>query len=475
MSAWGGGLNGFASGLNNGLALGQRLNDLIEQDQIAKVREQGLAEAKAMQAKATPQITDNGDMQNLKANPQASQDPNLAPQPVNTDLAKVGAQPPQQSEGMQTYPVSQPQVQDASQLGSQPLASAAPGAQPEPQVSFANGLPQQKVPRFNVGGQGFDTQEEAAAYVKKQTPALTSFYKDSLIPKMTEALIAQGKPDQAAAWQKYADEDQTRTNMGTWGKAVQLAQFGDYSSAAQELFKLHPHFDDGLELVSTKETKGPDGQDGFTMTLRDENGKEQQVFHDAKTITEFGLSQLSPIEMFNKRFQRQAQADTLAAKERIDERNDGRTATRQLENEKARDAAAAKRQDASIQANKDRDEQRAKDKTAQIEKAATLRAKNDAAKIEAGAKYQKSKSPEERRAIVVTELAKDPLFKLAPRDEQEAQVENVMSMIKGSKPAQTTPNPMEQGLPQSRQQAPAGKIGVDIYDPTTGKMRTVYR
>jgi hypothetical protein len=485
MSSFGAGLAGFANGMNSGLLTGQRLAEMYEQKQIADVRAQGLAEAKAMQAAAAPKIQDLGDEQNLTSNPQMSRDPNAQPEPVNTSLQQFqnNAQA-QQDGGPGSMPVAPPQAQDTNTLSDKPLASAAPGTaprDPDAAPAFANGLPQTPRKRFNVDGQEFDTQEEAAAHVKKSTPALHTFFKDTLIPKMTDALIAQGKPEQAAAWQKYADEDQTRTNMATWGKAIRLAQFGDHSGAAEELFKLHPHFDDGYEVVKSEPTKGPNGADGFTMIVKGPDGKEEKMYQDAQTITEIGLSQLSPIEMFNKRFARQTQADVLKAKEAIDVRNDGRTADRQLANAKERDAAAEKRQAAKIDADKARDEQRGKDKMEQIEKAYKLRAQNDADRIKAAGVFRKGTSPEETRKQVYLTLARDPMFSLASPDEQNDRIERAISQINAgpakAAPAQVVPNPgldpRQQGVQTSS--APAGKRAVQVWDAASGGVKTIYR
>ena len=127
MSNFGVGLAGFVNGLSGGISLGRQLRQIMQDEQIAKVREQGIAEAKELQDKATPQIQDLGDQQNLTSNPQASMDPNAAT-PVNTDINKIGLQPQadQSPDAVQTSPVAAPDVQDTSQLSDRPLASAAP-------------------------------------------------------------------------------------------------------------------------------------------------------------------------------------------------------------------------------------------------------------------------------------------------------------------------------------------------------------
>lgn len=470
MASFGAGLAGFANGLNNGLALGSRLSDLVQEDKLQKVREQGLAEALAMQAAAAPKVTDNGDMQNLTARPQQSVDPSAAQQPKPGSVA-LGLLQQNQAAGL---PVSAPEQQPVADLSATPQASQAPVQQAFESASpMAGGIQLAAPKRFDVGGKQFDDKKAADAYAKSQAPAIEEFYATTLVPRMTEALTGQGKIKEAAEWQKYAEDSKTKTAMRTWGEAFQFAQLGDYNQAAQRLMKLHPDFDDGYELVSSKPTKGPDGADGFTMKLRDEDGNEQEVFHDARTITEVGLSQLSPIEMFNKRFQRQTQADTLAAREAIDARNDRRTAERQSQGIGQRNDGAADRQEQKLAYDREKLNRTEEGKDKRLERAAVLRAENDAKKIASAGGYRKDASPAEQRRIVWQTLSKDDLFKLSTPEEQEERINSALQFIGGGDaPAaapsgSTTANPFTGGASQ------APNRGVPVF--RNGKIEYINR
>lgn len=511
MSNWGAGLAGLTSGIANGITLGRQIRGAIDENQLAQVRAQGLAEAQAAQAAATPQIQDNGDANNLTSNPQASQDPNATPEPINTSLTAAiqGAQDAQsapdadaRAAGIKTYAVQAPEApQSTDQLSSTPLASAAPDATPDAGSAAPSNLdaaarsglaPLTPAKRFNVNGQGFDTQEDAAAYVKKQTPDLSTFYSKTLVPKMKDALVAQGKIDQAAAWQKYADEDQTQTNAKTWLKAVQLSQFEDYNGAAEQLMKLHPHFDDGVDLLSSTPTKGPNGEDGFTMKIRDQDGSEKTIYQDSKTITELGLTQLSPIEAFNKRFARQTQADSMAARATIDQQNDQRTLNRSLLVAGVQAGSRQKVAETNTEARKDvaktnNDAKSARQtsedaaKSARIDQAAKNRIAQLDHQLQTSGQYRKGVSPQEREAMVVTHLASDPMFNmLSPADRQKKVAETLALLPKPTAaPAQTVPNPMQQGIQTSSvpaaPAAPAGKTAVPVFNPATGKIENVFR
>jgi hypothetical protein len=479
--SYGAGLAGFVSGIAGGMQLGQMYKKADEEYQLAKVREQGIAEARAMQAAAAPKMQDLGDEQNLTANPQASRDPHAQPEPVNTSLAQFQNNvQAQQDGGPQTQPVAPPQMQDANRLSDQPLASAAPNAQvrdPEAAPAFANGLPQTPRKRFNVDGQGFDTADEAAAYVKKSTPDLSTFYDKTLVPRMRDKLLEMGRPDQAEAWEKYSETAQTKANAKTWLKALQLERLGDHMGSAEELFKLHPHYKDGYKVVSADAAKSPDGKQGYMMVIEGPDGEQQKIFQDAETITRLGLPALSPIEAFKKEQATLLQHDVMQAKEAIDLRNDTRTADRQMANTKQRDADAAEREKARLKAASEENDKKIKARLDQSREGWAAAATRDADKIASQGQYRKAVSPEERQAIVVSGLSKDPMFNMLSPEEKKQRVLDTMALIpQPKKAAQTVPNPgldpRQQGIPSA---APAGKKAVTVWDPTTNGVKTVYR
>ncbi len=484
---------GFGAGFSNGLDTGDKMVSSIHDMQIRHVREAGMAEAKALQQQAAPKVTDNGDAENLTARPQASSDPGAAP--VETRLPE-NRPDPAAPDAIVTAPVSASDVQDSTQLSNRPLSSApmagamVPAAEAQPAATAsadpaaAKGFSLAQPKRFNVDGKEFDTAEQAAAHVKKSTPPLADFYKTTLIPKMAEAYIAQGKPEMAAAWQKYADDSDTQQHMKTYSKAVKLAQFGDYSGSAQELMKLHPHYQDGYDLVGAEATKGPDGSDGFTMTIKGPDGKEQQMFQNARTLTQLGLSQMSPDKMFEKQYDSQQKADIAKIGANIQTKK----ITALTERETLRQDGANTRSDARIESADSRaeeartaraaaDDKKIAAKKDQIDQTFQLRAKE----IANGTAYRKAVSPEERQAIVVAGMAKDPLFQMKTPAEQKAAVEQVMSLIPQAKakpaapvapagPTGAVPNPFAPAAPAAPQQA-----GVPVFDPATGAIKFVSR
>lgn len=525
MSNWGAGLNGLAAGMQNGLVLGRAIRGAMDDYSLQKVREQGIAEANAAATAAAPQLTDNGDMQNLTANPQMSADPSAAPEPVNTSLDAFtsNAQAAQgdpllaaRGEGVKTSAVQAPDAPeptDAAGLSSTPQATRPDGSTLDQAVAGKDlpnfdaaaraGKPPLSAPkRFNVDGQEFDDEKSARDYISQHTPKAESFYKDTLVPKMKARLLELGREKEAAAWDEYADRDQTRENFKTWDKARRLADFGDHNGAAEELFKLHPHYADGYTLTSAEPTKGPDGSDGFTMTVKRPDGDTQQIFQNSETITRMGLPLLSPIEAFTKEYESLNKVDQARAKEAVDVRDDNRRASRESANIAQRDADAVrraqlvekekdKRQEVRGTQNAALETQRQAGRAALTDKklAASVTAAATKASQGGGNGYKKSASPDEWMARAVLELGKDPLFSMkTPQEKQEAKdaMWNLMpDSIKngigkpasqvgaaggmpGAQPAATVPNPVAA--------APAGPAGLKPrYNPATGLVEMVPR
>lgn len=454
---FGAGMAGFMNGLANGMSLARQYNEADKEYQIRKVREQGIAEAKAMQAAATPKVTDNGDMQNLTSRPQASADPALkAPQQGDTIEQALGQQQPNApTEFARSIPPEQ------APLSSTPMASQDPKAAP-----MAQGFTPAPVKRFTVGGKEVDTQAQASKIVQDETPDIETFYAKTLVPRMKEAYMAQGKPEQAEAWQKYADDTKTKGHMRDWATAFQYAQVGKYTEAAKSLMKLHPDFDDGLELVSSEATTGPDGQEGFTMVLRGEDGKEQKVYHDAKTITEMGLAQLSPVEMFNKRFALQQQADLLKARAVIDETNDLRTSKRQADGIAGRAANKKSEMETKAEQDKKRDEAKEAAKMERLKESHRLRLTEIAERNVAKSGAKKSDSPEAVRKAAIGMASRDPMWATMDEGERKEAADFMVEYIKGEGGAAAPAaggiaNPFE-ASPAPSSSAPK-KGGIPVY------------
>lgn len=431
--------NAIFRGAQQGMQLGDQVVDAVNDFQIAKIRAQGIAEAKAQQAASTPGVTDIGDAQNLTSRPQASADPNAAP--VNTDLqaspamqpAAEGAPlpaPTNAAEGMSTVPVPAPMAQDTTKLSSTPMASAPMQSLAATPTPAATGLSIKGGKRFQVGDASFDTADEAHDFAAKSAKPLDEILRTTLVPKLKEQYIKQGDIAKADAWDKWAQEGENKAYMKNWSKAYQAAQAGDWDSAADQLTKLHGEFADGYTVTGREKVKDKDGNvTGFQITAKnDVTGGERTQVIDPKSLVEMGLGGLSPDKQFALRYQRQTQADTLAAKSAISDNKERQVMGRQLavEGEKtkrsdSRNDASKDRQEAHDEAVSERTKRdiaaRTEAKGKQIDQTFKLRAEE----ISRGMKFKKGDDPDAIKARLLTKMIADPMFQMkSPEKQKEA-------------------------------------------------------
>lgn len=497
------GLNwgGFASGINQGLQLGQNINELVKEDKINKLREQGMAEAERQRADSVASmIRENGINTEQQAPP-----PALALEPV----VATGQVAPDNAVA-QTAPVQQPVAQTIPAGGQIPPAAApapmqmasAPSAPIDPVGALAQ--PPKASKRFMVGDMGFDTKEQATAQAQKEAPTAMEFFVKQAVPKIQAGYLAQGDPAKAEAWGRYAEDTTSQKNMETWSKAYRSAQAGDIEGAARHVFKLYQNFDDGVTPVSHETVKNKDGHvTGFNVKLKDDaSGETRSQFVDKSSLVEMGLSALSPPAMFEQAYKRKVTAENARLADATAEVKDARTLQRTVAVEGIKQGAADRRDDKKIAADVEKTKMQGAQKLEQISVEQNLRnaGLGTAKKVEIQAKidalrgsgyddeqingmmpallgtgeYKKTTDPAERRALVVTDLLKnDPSFARADADKQAAKVDQVMSTIYGSKPAKGgTANPFE---PSAKPAAKPGakQSGTAIYDPVSKSI--VYR
>lgn len=537
---WGGFAGGFAQGFGNGVSMGRTLNEAIKQNKIDSIRAEGIAEAQAArkaeidasvkdtQAKAAQdasasnvqpqpsgpaQGTQTGDIAPDTADVQTQavpapgvvQQQPIAP-PVNSPQSAADAAPASPAPAAPVAAMPMPQAQPVPNAAPVPDASAAP-APPAPPAPMAAGGMAGAPKRYTVNGKGFDDPAEARKYAEANAPTLTEFMRKTMVPKMQEAYIAQGDPEKAAAWGKWASDTEHEEHAKTWAKTYQAAQAGDIDAAAAGVIKMYKNYDDGISLVSSEKVKDKDGNvTGFNVKLKtDATGEERSQFIDKKALTEMGLAALSPVQMFEQVYKRQQAADQLSAKAAIDAQNDARTLQREVVKQGMIEDRADKRSAASdarraAEADRQHDYKLEELTTAEQLKTAGY-GKSEKAKLQAKVDilkdngmsadavkaiipnligvdgYKKTTDPAERRALITSDLMKnDPSF-ARQKDPavQAAKVDQLMGVIYGpqgasaadAKPGTTTvPNPL-----QPAAAAPAAKPkGVPVWDAKTGQI-----
>lgn len=525
---WGGFAGGFSTGFQNGVKIGQTVGDAIKQKKIQDVREQGIAEAQAAQSKAIADLVkDNGVAPPMT--PQQSQTVPVAPvekietrplEPVGT-----GATPGQPAGVTPTAPDAA--VTPASPSAVTPSA-AAPSTPPTPAIpvpeaekslvtptapivvpadAAAGGLPGKK--RFSVGDASFDTREEAEAHAKKNAPTVMDFMAKTLVPKMTEAYVAQGDMDKAAAWEKWAEDRQSKTAMKEWAQAWRAASAGNIEKAADHVFNLYKTFDDGITPMGKEIVKDKQGSiTGFNVRLKnDATGEERSQFIDKSALTEMGLSALSPPQMFEQAYKRKAEADQMAAKARIEAatearkegaevRKEGRAETREIAKDERQqnNAIELKTIEGQIKAANYGAEETAKvqAKVAMLKKSGIPEDRiNDMMPAIIGiGEFKKDTSPTEARRMIYTELSKDRLFNSKTQEQKDKIIDDSMRVIYGRiPPKEGSQLPAAGGIPPApatSKRESVGTIGtpaapaaggtpkgVPIFDVKTGQI--IYR
>ena len=493
------GLNwgGFASGINQGLQLGKNINDLVKEDKINKLREQGMAEAEQQRADSVASmIRENGIGTKQQAPPPAP-DPVVATGQVAPDNAVAQTAPVQQPVA-QTIPAGG-QVPPPPAAAPAPMQmSSAPSAPNDPVGALAQ--PPKASKRFMVGDMGFDTKEQATAQAQKEAPTAMEFFVKQAVPKIQAGYLAQGDPAKAEAWGRYAEDTTSQKNMETWSKAYRSAQAGDIEGAARHVFKLYQNFDDGVTPVSHETVKNKDGQvTGFNVKLKDDaSGETRSQFVDKSSLVEMGLSALSPPAMFEQAYKRKVTAENARLADATAEVKDARTLQRTVAVEGIKQSAADRRDNKKIEADFKKTEMQGDQRLKEIDLAQTLRNAGLGAakkaeintKVEAlrdagyddeqingmmpallgtGA-YKKTTDRVERRALVTTDLLKnDPSFARADPEKQSAKVDQVMNTIYGGSAAKDgTPNPFESGSTPTKPSAK--RSGIAIYDPVSKSM-----
>lgn len=469
---WGGFAGGFAQGFGSGVNMVTKFDEIAKKGQIEKVRTQAMTEAKAAHAAdVESRIQDNSKSQN----PAASM--GVTGQPAAEATAQPAAPPaaPQATAPIKPEDEDRPMTrrrvlsEPAAQPEAKPIAAPTQSAPAQP---AAIGLP------FVVDGKGYATREDARAAAAKLAKSEDHYIRQNVVPRMQQVYIDQGNIEMADAWGKWAEERDNKAVMKEWAGAFRAAQMGNFEKAADHVFELYKRYDDGITPLSKTTVKDDQGNvTGFNVKLkREATGEEYSQFIDKKSLTEMGLSALSPQAMFETQFKRQQAADEAAAKAKAE----AVTAQRnlQIDNYKAerdnRYARGLKQVENQYQTERDIRNQQDRVELKTLE--SQLDAANASSKVrrEVGAKvdalrgagygeefingvlpsllgvgeYKKAMSPEDAKLKIRGELmSNDRAFQKMTEEQRAAEVGRVMEFVYG-KPT-TTPRANSQATPPS--------------------------
>ena len=458
---------GLSQGMDQGMKIGKTIRDVIKEQKLQDLREQGMAEAEAQRAQAVSNAIKDG----------------LPPQgqptsgPVSTEAPKVAApaaDPSPEATSAPTSPASgmPAQVQAlkppgvvASADGNAGEAAAAanqsqmvqstpsqvaaqqPSA-PTPQAAAATGIATPSpAGRFTVNGQQFNTREDALAAAEKSTPSAQDFFMKSAVPKIANEYLVQGEPDKAKAWQDYADSHAGKRAIKDWAAAYTAP---DLDTAVTRFGKYYTeHIDDGVDYKGHTLVTKADGTQVAMVTLKDKaTGKESQVEMTREKMLALGGSN-NPQHLFETEQAKQAAAEKLRYEAGIKTQDRREKLTDDLVMEQAK-SKSAKELKAYEQ---DRLDQREgiKSRGEQERGLAMMGAKSDFAIAELRrfgytpeeikkmmpamlgvGEHKKTTDPTERRAIIASELLKsDPTFSRSPQADQNKKIDDLMGVIYG--------------------------------------------
>ncbi len=421
--SWG----GFAQGINQGLNTADRIGAQIDQAKVDKVRADAMEEARQAQASGiSGMIKDNGISQPAqpKYESGAPKTGEAAPDTADVQTAVVPQPNTTITSAPLAPPVASPQAA-ADQGGPKPapVAMAAPPtpmsdvptgavqAQPAPASIAAGGMTPDATPvrkRYSVGDASFDSMDEARAHAQKNAPSQEDLFIKNGVPKIREAYLAQGRPDLADAWSAYAERSTAKAAMKDWVKAFTT---NDFDAQADQFGKFYTkHVDDGVDYTGHKLVTKTDGSQVAVVELKDkDSGKTSQVELTRDRMLQLAMSN-NPQAMFEQAYGEKKAADAARAKNALAAAEDQR---------KLQNAVTLKGVDAGYKADSDkrladREDVRADRKDIRDAAREDARAAREEANIrlkaDLEAKFKKTTDPEERRAMIVTELSKNPLY-----------------------------------------------------------------
>lgn len=354
---WGGMAGGLAQGFRQGVDMGNTLAAAKKRHELDDLRKQGVAEATAAREAAMRQaeqgVVDTQEQASRAA--QAPQPEARAGQVVPESAAVTTQAVPMPAAGGFGQPQRMGPPADVPVEASPAVAPVDAPAQVSQQPIAAQGIAGK---RFQVGGQGFDTREQAVAAAQKKVPSVADFVTNSVVPKMQAWYAEQGDAENAERLGQYMESKRGKEAVKSFGTAMQKLMFGnDINGGVQALGDYYnKYIDDGVDF-----TKGEVGADGrINITVKDRaSGTERVMPMSRDEVVRLGMAH-DPAQLFKMGLaQVEANAKTAAelAKEQRQEkaeiRKEGRAAVREVEKEsraeKAKIAADARAADARVE------------------------------------------------------------------------------------------------------------------------------
>lgn len=513
---FGGFAGGLSDGFNSGVRMGKTLRDIIKenkmQETLQKAREEAGAAYDAQNGPKPATVTEgpSTDGQPYKTETGAVVSPVKTSEVVTTGLPPVGESAAPSASAVPPSVATQAPAAPASGASSEGNAGEAEAraamAKPTPQQAASAGVAgapaaptaEPQPAKYTAGNKTFDTRAAAeASTAQPADPAARSMYiQKHMAQKAQEYFISVGDMDSAEKYGKYAETVAGRQAIKSWADAKSAP---DIDTRADRFGKYYTdHVNDGVDYTGHKILTKEDGTQVAVVSLKDKKtGKTSEmeltddkmlqlgdawnpaaVFKNEQTKAAAAAAQKAKMgeEVFKSKLklgEEKYKADRLDAREGVKAAN-----TKDLEATKGQQRLS----EISLKGQIEAQNVGAKAK-------AELTAKTDALKeagytdeeikplvpvlLKAG-EFKKETSPQERRAIIGTELMKsDPSFSRGTAEEQKAKIDKAMAAITGGPASPTPAAPAAPGNPGATTPAqPAGMPAMNVYvrDKTTGQI-----
>jgi hypothetical protein len=502
---------GFSDGFNNGVRMGKTLREIIKenkmQETLQKAREEAGAAYDAQNAPKPASVTEGPatEGQPYKAESGAVVSPVRTAEVVSTGLPPVGESAAPAASAVPPSVATQAPAAPASGASSEGNAGEAEAraamVKPTPQQAASAGVPgapaEPQPAKYTAGNKTFDTRAAAeASTAQPNDPAARSMYiQKHMAQKAQDYFLSVGDMEMAEKYGKFAETVAGKQAIKAWADAKSAP---DIDTRADRFGKYYTdHVNDGVDYTGHKILTKEDGTQVAVVSLKDKKtGKTSEM-----ELTDDKMLQLgdawNPAAVFKSEQAKAAAAaaqktkmgeEVFKSKLKLGEEKykaDRLDAREGLKATNAKDLETTKGQqklsEISLKGQIDAQNVGAKAK-------AELTAKTDLLKeagytedeikplvpilLKAG-EFKKETSPQERRAIIGTELMKsDPSFSRGSAEEQKAKIDKAMAAITGDTGSGAKPpspgkpaEPAQPGAPASTPAAP-----VYVRDKTTGQI-----
>lgn len=314
---------------------------------------------------------------------------------------------------------------------------------------------------FNTRAEAEAAKDKAAQATQKEVPDVGVFFARHAVPKIQQLYVAQGDPEKATAWGEYAKSTTGAAAIKSWSGAFGAAQRGDWDAAARGFGQYYTNYiDDGVDYVGHDNVSDDKGNiTGFTVQLRNKKtGVITKMPISRESLIKMGVAN-NPEELFKRQYAEQQAAEKLKAEQAVEANKDAREVATYAKKKQVDVQAATigKKQDAKIREEEKTTEAQRKDaepgpvgKKIRDLRASGLYTESEikAAILAESDDYKKATKPEERAALILSDLTKnDPTFSRKTPAEQQAIVEQMMATIDSvSKKRQDSKTPAAGGL-----------------------------